>query len=242
MSDVLLVGFPYVAVAFAIIVGIYRYNTDRFSYSSFSSQMLENQKLFWGSVLWHYSIVLILLAHFIGFLIPPLWGAIMGAPTLKYFLEVVGLVLSLTGFLAIGWLLMRRFSTHRIYAVTTRMDWVLISLLALQMILGFIMALTYRWGGEWFVSSTAPWLWSLVTFNPNTAYVNALPGFIQFHYFLGFVIILLFPFSRLVHLVAFPIGYLWRPYQRVIWNRAPRPGFGVSRSVPEDIRLRRLSS
>ncbi|HET8700104.1 MAG TPA: respiratory nitrate reductase subunit gamma [Nitrococcus sp.] len=226
MSDVLLVGFPYVAVILAILVGIYRYNTDRFSYSSFSSQLLENQKLFWGSALWHYSIVLILLAHLIAFVIPPLWGAIFSVPTLKYLLEVIGLVLSLSGFLAMGWLMMRRFSTRRIYVVTTRMDWVLVSLLLLQMLMGFIVALTYRWGGEWFVSSTQPWLWSLLTLSPNTEYVSALPGLIQFHFFLGFLIILLFPFSRLVHLVAFPIHYLWRPYQRVIWNRAPRPSPG----------------
>jgi nitrate reductase gamma subunit len=35
----------------------------------------------------------------------------------------------------------------------------------------------------------------------------------------GFFIILLFPFTRLVHLVTFPITYLWRPIQVVIWNR-----------------------
>lgn len=230
MSDVLLVGFPYVAIALAILVGIYRYNTDRFSYSSFSSQLLENQKLFWGSAMWHYAIVLILLAHFIAFLIPPLWGAIFSSPTLKYFLETIGLVLSLMGFVALGWLMMRRFTTRRIYVVTSRMDWVVVSLLLVQMAFGFVVALTYRWGGEWFVHSTAPWLWSLVTLNPNTAYVSALPGFIQLHFFLGFLLIALFPFSRLVHLVAFPIGYLWRPYQRVIWNRAPRPGPGFRAS------------
>lgn len=230
MSDVILVGFPYVAIALAILVGIYRYNTDRFSYSSFSSQLLENQKLFWGSAMWHYAIVLILLAHFIAFLIPPLWGAILSSPTLKYFLETVGLVLSLMGFIALGWLMMRRFTTRRIYVVTTRMDWVVVSLLLLQMAFGFVIGLTYRWGGEWFVHSTAPWLWSLVTFSPNTAYVNSFPFLIQLHFFTGFLLIALFPFSRLVHLVAFPIGYLWRPYQRVIWNRAPRPGPGFRTS------------
>lgn len=230
MSDVILVGFPYVAVALAVLVGLYRYFTDRFSYSSFSSQLLENQKLFWGSALWHYAVVLILLTHFIAFLIPPLWGAIIGTPPLRNALETLGLVLSLVGFIALGWLMLRRFTTRRIYVVTTRMDWVVVSLLLVQMLFGFFVALTYRWGGEWFVHSTAPWLWSLVTFNPQPEYVNALPWLIKAHFFLGFLLIALFPFSRLVHLVAFPIGYLWRPYQRVIWNRAPRPGPGFRTS------------
>ena len=230
MSDVIFVGLPYVAVALAILVGVYRYKSDTFSYSSFSSQLLENQKLFWGSALWHYAVVLILLAHFIAFLIPPLWGAILGNQTMVFLLESLGLILSLVGFLALGWLMMRRFTTRRIYVVTTRMDWVVVGLLLFQMAFGFVTSLSYRWGGEWFVSSTAPWLWSLVTFNPKPEYVTGLPFLIQLHFFTGFLLIALFPFSRLVHLVAFPIGYLWRPYQRVIWNRAPRPGPGFRTS------------
>jgi nitrate reductase gamma subunit len=32
-----------------------------------------------------------------------------------------------------------------------------------------------------------------------------------------------FPFTRLVHLITVPLGYLRRPWQIVIWNRHPRP-------------------
>ncbi len=41
MLDTALFGaFPYVSVALAVVVGIYRHRRDRFSYSSFSSQFL----------------------------------------------------------------------------------------------------------------------------------------------------------------------------------------------------------
>lgn len=51
MTDIVLfVAFPYLAVMLAVIVGVYRYVTDRFSYSSLSSQFLENRRLFWSSV------------------------------------------------------------------------------------------------------------------------------------------------------------------------------------------------
>jgi nitrate reductase gamma subunit len=40
----------------------------------------------------------------------------------------------------------------------------------------------------------------------------------------GFGLFLLFPYTRLVHAVTVPLGYLVRPYQVVIWNRkAARP-------------------
>ena len=47
------IAFPYLALVLAIGVGIYRYHANRYSYSSLSSQLLENRKLFWGSVPWH---------------------------------------------------------------------------------------------------------------------------------------------------------------------------------------------
>ena len=54
--------------------------------------------------------------------------------------------------------------------------------------------------------------------------VVALPAAVKLHFVLGFAIILLFPFSRLVHLIMFPVKYLWRPYQVVMWNRHTRNG------------------
>ena len=67
---VLFAAFPYVAVVLAVVVAIYRYSSDRYSYSSFSSQFLENRTLFWGSVPWHFGIIIILLAHVAALLIP----------------------------------------------------------------------------------------------------------------------------------------------------------------------------
>jgi nitrate reductase gamma subunit len=51
MSDtILFVVFPYLAIVLAVWAGVHRYRHDRFSYSTLSSQLLENRSLFWGSV------------------------------------------------------------------------------------------------------------------------------------------------------------------------------------------------
>jgi len=91
--------------------------------------------------------------------------------------------------------------------------------------LGFSIALIYRWGSDWYLHTAVPWLVSLAKFDPQTQYVTALPLLVKLHMLGGFVILALFPFTRLVHLVTFPITYLWRPIQVVIWNRA-RAGRG----------------
>lgn len=220
MSDfVLFMAFPYLAIILSILGGLYRYFNDRFSYSSFSSQFLENRTLFWGSVPWHYGILIILLAHLLAALFPAQWAALIAAPVRLYVLEVTGLVLAVFTIVGLVLLIWRRLRNARILAVTSPMDWVLLAALLAQVVLGFWVALFYRWGSDWYLHTAVPWLVSLVTLNPQIQYVTALPWVVKLHMLGGFFIIALFPFTRLVHLVTFPIPYLWRPYQVVIWNR-----------------------
>ena len=220
-NSVLFVAFPYTALAIAIVVAIMRYRNDRFSYSSLSSQFLENRTLFWGSVPWHYGVVLVLVAHLLALLFPTLWGDLIADDLRLYVLEVTGLALALVSVIGLALLLWRRIRSPRVFAVTSVMDWILLVALLVQVALGFWVALAYRWGSDWYLHTAVPWLFSLATFDPQTQYVTALPLMVRLHMLFGFVIILLFPFTRLVHLVTFPITYLWRPIQVVIWNRRP---------------------
>lgn len=223
MTDIILfAAFPYMAVVLAIVGGVHRYRHDRFSYSSLSSQMLENSQLFWGSAPWHYGIIVILLAHVVALLVPGVWARVIAAPARLYTVEVVGFALALTALAGLCVLIVRRLTQPRVLAVTTIMDWVLLAVLLLQVALGFWVALAYRWGADWYVHTAVPWLFSLVRLDPQTQYVSSLPWVVKLHMINGFLVIGLFPFSRLVHLVAFPVWYLWRPYQLVIRNRELR--------------------
>ena len=111
MTDMILFGvFPYVAVALMIGVGIYRYFVDRYSWSSQSSQFLESRVLFWGSIPWHYAILIILLAHFLAFLVPSGWAVLLGKPLRLYILEVTGLALGISTLIAVALLIFRRIT------------------------------------------------------------------------------------------------------------------------------------
>jgi len=223
---VLFAVFPYVAVVLAVVVGIYRYFDDRFSYSSFSSQFLENRTLFWGSIPWHYGILIILLAHLLAFLFPTQWAALIAEPVRLYVLEVTGLVLAAVTILGLALLVIRRLRNPRVFIVTTAMDWVMLTALLTQVVLGFWVALFYRWGADWYLHTAVPWLSSLLTLNPQIQYVTTLPWVVKLHMLNAFFIIALFPFTRLVHVVTVPISYLWRPYQLVVWHRRVRAGRG----------------
>jgi len=221
MSDyILFVVFPYLAFFIAVVVGLYRYFTDRFSYSSLSSQFLENRQLFWGSVPWHYGIILILFAHVFAAVFPSFWQNLLGTEARLYFLEITGMVLGIMVVAGILLLIFRRLTQPRIFAVTSLLDWLLLLDLLLQVVLGVYIAITYRWGGLWYLHTAAPWLRSLVQLNPDISTLTPLPFLVKLHFFNAFVVIGLFPFTRLVHIFTVPPGYLWKPYQLVIWHRA----------------------
>jgi len=221
LDTVLFVAFPYVAVVIAILMGIFRYYSDRFSYSSLSSQFLENRTLFWGSVPWHYGVIFVLTAHLLALVFPKWWGDLLSDQIRLYVLEVTGLALALMAVVGLTLLVVRRITNPRAFAVTSIVDWILLVTLLTQVGLGFWIALVYRWGSDWYLHTAVPWMLSLLVFNPQIQYVTALPWVVKLHMLTGFLIILLFPFTLLVHLVTFPITYLWRPIQVVIWNRRP---------------------
>lgn len=220
MLEIFLFGvFPYIALAIMIAGLIWRYRTNQFSYSSVSSQFLENRQLFWGSAPWHYGIILVLLAHLAGVLFPDGVRAINGVPVRLYILEGTALALSLLLLVGLLVLILRRGITANVRATTSVMDVVLLIVLLAQIVTGIITAVFFRWGSAWFVQTATPYFWSLFTLSPKVEYMMALPLLTKLHAINFFILVALFPFTRLVHMLSVPLAYLWRPYQIVMWHR-----------------------
>ncbi|OHB74710.1 MAG: respiratory nitrate reductase subunit gamma [Planctomycetes bacterium RBG_16_59_8] len=215
--------FPYVAIFLAIAVTIIRYVSKTYTWSSLSSQFLENRRLFWGSVPFHYGIILVLLGHFVGFLFPRELLAWNGVPWRLYILEATGLVLGLLALWGIIVLIARRIAGERVRVVTSTMDVILLVVLLIQIGTGVGTAIFDRWGSSWYAGSAAPYLWSVLFFRPDISLVANLPLLPQIHICGGFLVLALLPFTRLVHILSFPLPYLWRPHQVVIWNSRRKP-------------------
>jgi len=218
-NTLLFLIFPYVATVLAVVVTVYRSIYRPFTVSSLSSQLLERKKLYWGSIPFHYGVVLILLMHLLALVFPKglqLWNAV---PIRLYLLEFSGLALGIWSLVGLVVLIWRRASDARVRTVTTRMDVIVLLLLLVSMISGVLTATNYRFGSTWFTAVFSPYLWSLITLRPQPELVAPLPWIVQLHALNYFVLLFAFPFSRLVHIATLPLGYLIRPWQVVIWVR-----------------------
>jgi nitrate reductase gamma subunit len=238
MSDTLLfVIFPYAVLILAVVVSIQRYFKRGFTYSSLSSQFLESRELFYGSVPWHFGIISILTGHLIGLLFPAqvLW--FNGVPARLYILECTALLFGLLSLVGLVNLIIRRAASPRIRAVTSRMDIILLLLLLIQVALGVYTAIFYRWGSSWYATSAVPYLRSLFMLQPDVLTIAPLPLPVKLHMLNAYLLIAVFPFTRLVHMLVVPLHYLWRPYQLVIWNwnrKSIRPQVAKPKSRPAE--------
>ncbi|MDO8681367.1 MAG: respiratory nitrate reductase subunit gamma [Acidobacteriota bacterium] len=212
---------PYVALVVFLLGTVGRYWNRPFSYSSYSSQFLENRFHFWALVPFHYGILTVLAGHIVAFLVPRgilLWN---GQPLRLYILEASALaagLLTLVGLVAIT---VRRLGEPKVKIVTSRMDWTVYTLLMLQVVTGVLVAILHPWGSSWFAAAATPYLLSLLTFNPAFSFLTAMPFLVKLHIVNAFVLIGVFPFSRLVHILVVPNPYLWRRPQVVRWYRRP---------------------
>jgi nitrate reductase gamma subunit len=221
-DTLLFVIAPYAVFLSFFIFTIHRYRSERFTYSSLSSQFLENREHFWACIPFHYGIVTILAAHFIAFLIPSevlLWNS---RPARLYALEISGLCFALLALIGILEAIVRRWTIASVRVVTSPADWVVAFLLLFQIGSGIYIAVFYPWGSSWFAASMAPYLWSVVKFKPDASFLTTMPLLVKAHLTNFYVLIAVFPFTRLVHILVAPNPYMWRKVQVVRWYERPK--------------------
>ncbi len=236
LNNFLFIALPYVALTVFLIGTVYRYKGTKFKFSSLSSEFLEGKKLFWGSVPFHYGIMVLFFGHLIAFLLPDVILSWNSNSLRLIILEVAAFIFGLSALIGLFNLFVRRNTNARIEVVTSRMDLLIELILLIQIVFGLWVAFEYRWGSSWFATVMSPYLTSIFTLNPQIDAVSNMPWVIKVHVSLAFTIVLLIPFTRLVHLLVFPLSYLWRPYQKVIWYwnrkkiRDPKTLWNITRS------------
>ncbi len=219
--------YPYIALMVLIVGTVIRYDREPYSWRSGSSQLLRRKQLMWGSVLFHVGVLVIFFGHLFG-LLTPIWvfdalGISHGA---KQVLAIVaGGIAGVMAIVGATMLVHRRLFDARVRAASTASDTLIIILLWCQLGLGLAtipISLQHLDGHE--MVKFMSWAQGIFTFDPQASsyIVDAHPIF-KTHLFLGLTILLLFPFTRLVHMLSAPVRYLWRPGYQVVRRRTPRP-------------------
>ncbi|MEO3824680.1 respiratory nitrate reductase subunit gamma [Actinomadura sp. B10D3] len=210
------VVLPYVTLAVFVLGHIWRYRYDKFGWTTRSSQLYERRLLRIGSPLFHFGILVVLLGHVGGLVIPDGWTEAAGITEHMY--HVVAVVLgTVAGFCTLAGLailIYRRRTVGPVFSATTRNDKLMYAVLTLTIVLGLAatVAANIVGGGYNYRETVSPWFRSIFYFQPDPDLMTDVPILFQLHALSALALFCVWPFTRLVHMLTAPLGYLTRPY------------------------------
>jgi nitrate reductase gamma subunit len=215
--------FPYIAIITFLVGNILRFDRDPYSWRSKSSQLLRRKQLIVGSILFHLGILLILAGHAVGLLTPIAVFDALGIPHgAKQILAIAaGGFAGFFCFIGLVLLLHRRLFDARIRVNSSFSDIMVLVLLLAQLVLGLctIPVSMHHLDGHEMVKFME-WAQHIVTFRGGASdYIADVAFVFKAHITLGLLLLVVFPFTRLVHALSAPVGYVFRPYQ-VVRKRA----------------------
>ena len=218
LNNFIFIALPYAALALVLLVTPYRFLSNRLTWTAYSTQFLERKVLYWGINPWHYGILPILLAHIVGFAFPGAFKRFLGNPETLLAVESVLLGLGIFAVLGVLLLLLRRVNSGMLKRVTFSSDWLILYLLLFQAGTGIYIGYFMRWGSGWYLHAAVPYLWSIVSFQPQIDYVADLPLVFKLHAACAFLIVAVLPFTKLVHMLSLPVDFLRDPPLLYRWR------------------------
>ena len=227
--------YPYICVTVLLVGSWLRFDRDQYSWRSGSSEMLRKRQLVIGSNIFHVAALALIAGHVMGMLTPVSLYTSMGLTVEQHAVAEVfmGGISGAVCFVGACILLHRRLFDRRILRSSSRSDLLILIVIVIQIGVG-LATLPDSWedhlsGATLLQAST--WAQRLVTFQPNAwSTMVTIPMVYKVHVVVGLTILLITPFTRLVHIWSAPIWYLGRsayqivrvPYRRGLGREAGR--------------------
>lgn len=207
-------ALPYIAFTFLIVGTLVRFFYFERNWTTKSSEFLEKKQLRIANPLFHFGLLCVIGGHVVGVLVPKTWTAAMGINDHMYhegalYMGAVAGIIFIVGFLL---LMKRRFTVPAMKVNTSGFDKWLYLFLTLAIFSGMAGTLLNASGFFDYRVSIGPWFRSLLSFMPDPSLMEGVPFMFKFHMLAWMVVAIIFPFSRLVHLVTIRKDSVFVPY------------------------------
>lgn len=219
MTDFLWGALPYIACTFLVVGTLLRYAFFERNWTTKSSEFLDKKSLKIAGPLFHLGLLLALGGHVMGILVPKSLTEMMGVSESMYHQMALGGGATAGVCLLVGFLLLlrRRFFIGRLAPNTSGVDLFLFAALLFAIGTGCASTLSNVSGAFDYRTSIAPWFRSLLALSPQVSLMNGVPFLFRLHMLAWMLVAILFPFTRLVHCLSFPVAYFWR--SRIVYRR-----------------------
>ena len=217
--------YPYICLTIFVLGTLIRYDREQYSWRASSSQLLADKGLKIGNVMFHIGVIFIFFGHLVGLLTPhAVYEHFITAEQKQLLAIIAGGIAGTIGFIGLTILVFRRMFVARIRATSSKSDIAVVFIFWVQITLGMItipFSLSHHDAG--IMIQFSEWAQHIVTFRSGASeFIKGTDWPFQVHLILGMTIFLIFPFTRLVHILSAPVKYIGRPYQVVRSREARR--------------------
>lgn len=217
INNLLFTYFPYIALAIFFFGFITRLVKMNKTVQAESTQFLSDNKVKLASNLFHVGIIFVFLGHLTLFIPESLYRLVMTTETKRLIALSMGSVFGTMAVVGMIILIVRRFNSPRMKFNSNFMDYFIIILLFVEAIIGLSAAAKTATTPIGIYAALSEWSQAIVTFQPNAGLILANhPLQYKLHIILGFLIFMIFPYTKLMHILIFPYVYFFRSgYQLV---------------------------
>lgn len=205
LDTVLFAILPYVSVALFVAGLAYRGVVNPFAWTTRSSQFFERPALGAAILTFHWGLIALFVAHLFG-----LVAGLLLVPSLVnvfYWVGFFGGALTLYGSTLA---FVRRVIVPEVRATSTAEDYIILVLLFAISAVALYLALVNRIFG--LSVNVAPWVASVFTLQPDVKPMAGLPLLNKIHISLFLLLLAYWPYTKLVHVWAFPWRFVTRAW------------------------------
>ncbi len=219
-DNFLFIGLPYITIALFFGVLIYRGFSgmmsghrgkwDRtargdFLWTTRSTGFFGRASIGPASLCLHWGIIILFFAHIIGLI-----GGAYNLTSWVDFFRWAGLGAGILVLYGVVWALLRRILIPQVKAMSTPDDYIVLILLIFIAGIGLYQSAVELVFGVSY--SVGPWIGSIFTLQPDVSMISGAPLISKLHVIAALGFFAYFPFTKLVHVVSYPFGYISRPF------------------------------
>ena len=217
INNFLFTYFPHIAMAvfwFGLITRIVYANR---TIQARSTQIFAGKGVRLGSNLFHIGIIAVFLGHFTLFIPERIYHLVMTTETKRIIALVFGSLFGLLAFTGMMILILRRTHNDRLKRNSSFHDYFILLLLIVEAGIGLASVGTTASTGTAEYAALGEWAQKIITFQPDAGQIIATHSMVyKIHIFTGLLIFMIFPYTKLMHMLVFPVVFFFRSgYQLV---------------------------
>lgn len=186
-----------------------------------STQLLADRRIKLGSNLFHVGIIMVFFGHLTLFLPEALYHLVMTTETKRIIALSLGSIFGTMSIIGMVILVTRRFFSPRIKYNSNFADHFILILLLAEAVLGITALLASATSSVEQYAALGKWAQAIITFQSNAGDLLANhPIQFKIHIVIGLLTFIIFPYTKLMHMLVYPFAYFFRSGYQLVRKRS----------------------